>query len=55
MSRRQGSAAEQHDVLQVVLYEMAGTMTADGISIETARGVLADALSNLTGGAVIGR
>jgi hypothetical protein len=43
------------DVLQVVLYEMAGTMTADGISIETARGVLADALSNLTGGAVIGR
>jgi hypothetical protein len=42
------------DVLQVVLYEMAGNLTSDGISIETARGALADALSGLVGGAVIG-
>jgi hypothetical protein len=38
------------DVLQVVMYELAGQLTSDGISIETARGALADALANLGGG-----
>lgn len=38
------------DVLQIVMYEVAGTLTSDGISIETARGALADALANLAGG-----
>jgi hypothetical protein len=38
------------DVLQVVMYELAGTLTSDGISIETARGALADALANLVDG-----
>jgi hypothetical protein len=42
------------DVLQVVLYEAAGNLTASGISIETARGALAAALADLTGGAVVG-
>lgn len=37
------------DVLQVVLYEAAGDLTSSGISIETARGALADALNDLTG------
>ena len=37
-------------VLQVVLYEMAGTLTADGIAIEVAKGQLASALADLTGG-----
>jgi hypothetical protein len=37
------------DVLQVVLYETAGNLTSSGISIETARGALGDALSDLTG------
>ncbi len=36
------------DVLQVVMYELAGLLTTDGISIETARGQLGDALTNLT-------
>ena len=35
--------------LQVIVYEMAGHLTSDGISIETARSDLADALSVLTG------
>jgi hypothetical protein len=43
------------DVLQVVLYELAGNLTSDGISIETSRGALANALSELTGGTVLGR
>jgi hypothetical protein len=38
------------DVLQVVMYELAGQLTSDGISIETAKGALADALANLGGG-----
>jgi hypothetical protein len=42
------------DVLQVVMYELAGQLTSDGISIETARGALADALANLGGGTVEG-
>jgi hypothetical protein len=41
-------------VLQVVLYEIAGNMTSDGISIETARGQLGTALDALTGGSVLG-
>ena len=42
------------EVLQVVLYEVAGNLTSDGISIETARGDLASALADLTGGSVLG-
>ena len=42
------------DVLQVVLYEMAGSLTSNGISIETAKGQLASALADLAGGAVLG-
>jgi hypothetical protein len=38
------------DVLQVVMYELAGSLTSDGISIEAARGALADALANLVVG-----
>ncbi|HEU6439986.1 MAG TPA: hypothetical protein VFC12_06065 [Terriglobales bacterium] len=38
------------DVLPVVMYELAGQLTSDGISIETAKGALADALANLVGG-----
>ena len=42
-----------NNVLQVVLYEVAGNMTSDGISIETARGELAAAVADLTGGTVL--
>ena len=38
------------DVLPVVMYELAGQLTSDGISIETAKGALADALANLVDG-----
>jgi hypothetical protein len=42
------------DVLQVVMYELAGRMMPDGLSIETARGALADALANLADGTASG-
>ncbi len=42
-------------VLQVVLYELAGDLTSDGLSIEAAKGQLATALSDLTGGMVVGQ
>jgi hypothetical protein len=42
------------DVVQVVMYELAGRMMPDGISIETARGALADALANLVDGTASG-
>jgi hypothetical protein len=42
-------------VLQVVLYEMAGNLTSDGISIEAAKGRLRAALADLTGTTVAGR
>jgi hypothetical protein len=45
---------DNSDVLQVVLYEMAGSLTSNGISIETAKGQLASALADLAGGAVLG-
>jgi hypothetical protein len=41
-------------VLQIVLYEVAGNLTSNGISIETARGNLTSALTELTGGSVLG-
>lgn len=41
-------------VMQVVLYEVAGDLTSHGISIETARGALANALTALVGGTVFG-
>jgi hypothetical protein len=43
-----------NSVLQVVMYEIAGNMTSDGISIEAARGQLGSALDQLTGGSVLG-
>jgi hypothetical protein len=45
---------DNNGVLQVVLYEMAGSLTSDGISIETAKGKLGSALADLTGGTVLG-
>lgn len=45
---------DNSSVLQVVLYELAGNLTSDGISIEVARGQLAAALSDLSGGTVVG-
>jgi hypothetical protein len=45
---------DDNSVLQVVLYEMAGNLTANGITIETAKGALADALTDLGGGTVSG-
>ncbi len=41
-------------VLAVVMYELGVQMTADGISIEVARGQLSSALSDLVGGTVFG-
>ena len=41
-------------VLQVVLDEMAGNLTSDGISIETAKGKLGSALADLAGGTILG-
>jgi hypothetical protein len=43
-----------NSALQVSLFEMANRLTADGISIETARGELATAVNGLTGGTVVG-
>jgi hypothetical protein len=40
-------------VMQVVLYEMAGNLTANGLSIETAKGALSDAMAELAGEAVL--
>jgi hypothetical protein len=42
-------------VLQVVLYELAGRLTINGISIETAKGRLSTAIDDLTGGTVQGQ
>jgi hypothetical protein len=39
--------------LQLIVYEMAGNLTSDGISIETARSQLGDALSGLTGASAL--
>ncbi|MGA3057472.1 MAG: hypothetical protein ABSE70_05465 [Candidatus Limnocylindrales bacterium] len=46
---------DDNSVLQVVLYELAGNLTSDGISIEAARGALSDALGGLVGGTVVGQ
>ena len=43
-----------NDVFQVAMYEMAGDLTYNGIAIETAKGALASALSDLNGGLVFG-
>ena len=43
-----------NDVFQVAMYEMAGNLTYNGIAIETAKGALASALSDLNGGLVFG-
>lgn len=45
---------DNNGVLQVVLYELSGNLTFDGISIETAKGKLGAALTDLTGGTVFG-
>ena len=46
---------DDNAVLGVVLYELGLAMTADGISIETAKGQLSGTLSDLVGGTVFGR
>ena len=46
---------DDNAVLGVVLYEMGLEMTADGISIETAKGQLSGTLGDLVGGSVFGR
>jgi len=43
-----------NSALQVSLFELASRLTADGISIETARGQLSTAVNALTGGTVTG-
>jgi hypothetical protein len=45
---------DNNNVLQVVMYEVAGNMTSNGISIETARGALNAAMTDLTGGSILG-
>jgi hypothetical protein len=46
---------DDNSVMQVVLYELAGNLIPDGISIETARGALSAAIGDLTGGTVVGK
>ena len=43
-----------NNALEAVVLEVAGNLTAEGISIETARGELTNALTALTGGSVLG-
>jgi hypothetical protein len=43
-----------NNALEAVVLEVAGNLTADGISIETAKGQLTNALADLTGGTVFG-
>jgi hypothetical protein len=45
---------DNNSILQVVIYELAGGLTSHGISIETAKGELGQALTDLTGGLVHG-
>lgn len=54
VNEAQALLPDNSSVLQIVLYELAGNLTADGISIETAKGRLAAALGDLTGGMVVG-
>ena len=54
VTEAQAALPSNNDVLSVVMYEMAGNLTTDGISIETAKGALASALQDLTGGTVVG-
>jgi hypothetical protein len=46
---------DNNDVLQVVVNEMSGQLTADALSIETAKGQLGSALDDLTGGSASGQ
>jgi hypothetical protein len=45
---------DNNSILQIVIYELAGGLTSHGISIETAKGQLGQALLDLTGGLVQG-
>lgn len=54
-SDAQALLPNNNSILQVVLYELAGDLTSDGLSIEAAKGQLATALSDLTGGMVVGQ
>jgi hypothetical protein len=54
-SDAQALLPDNNSILQVVLYELAGDLTSDGLAIETAKGQLATALSDLTGGMVVGQ
>jgi hypothetical protein len=48
-SKAQALLPDTNNALEVVVYEVAGDLTAHGISIETARGELSGALADLTG------
>jgi len=54
-SDAQALLPDNNSILQVVLYELAGDLTSDGLAIEAAKGQLATALSDLTGGMVVGQ
>jgi hypothetical protein len=53
-SEARAQLPDNNNVLQVVLYEIAGNMTSDGIGIESARGQLSSTLDGLTGGSLLG-
>ena len=55
VSEAKANLPDNASVLQVVLYELAGRLTINGISIETARGRLSDVIDALTGGTVQGQ
>ncbi len=55
VSDAQALLPNNNSVMQVVLYELAGNLIPDGISIETARGALSGVISDLTGGTVLGK
>jgi hypothetical protein len=54
VTNAQALLPDNNSILQVVLYELAGDLTSDGLAIETAKGQLATALADLTGGMVVG-
>ena len=55
VSDAQALLPNNNSVMQVVLYELAGNLIPDGISIETARGALSGVIGDLTGGTVLGK
>jgi hypothetical protein len=55
VSDAKAALPDDNSALQVVVYELAGQVTADAISIETAKGRLGEALNDLVEGPVYGR